>query len=458
MAITPINWGTFYLQDYPEKNFCPVNNQINFVLEETDNTLLSQVNFRYIVDLILYSSGSTPMVIGNRDILYPDENNKAVYNAAPILNNYVKSSYDWTGSTTSPVAQITSRQWPEVMKFGLQISEQYEATPGNFTTNYLFDTWVDTALNLTAYDGMADWVEELDLPTYVNTHYPSTGLTRSGKILTTNNYGSNFINCTKYRGSDKHYISFFNVDNNYKNIITKVWARSYDSNKTLNAYGEYSGIQATYSAATNYVNNYILDMQVGIDELNKIPFIWSSTAPYSAFSETRDSFIRIYVRTDGTIPGVSAATSCYDLYQYEIEKSNPKNLRHFVVSYKTKNGGWHSLPMNYMSTVKSKTVKDTYQSPHKYNNTFMDREISVFKNQKQSSLILNSPILNSNLQIGDYDELLSSPQIYIYNSEWGTNIPVTVQDSEFVTYSKTQDYVPFYQITFNKAFMENTLR
>jgi hypothetical protein len=322
------------------------------------------------------------------------------------------------------------------------------------------------------WDGCANWNEAQDLIAYVSGITPTivTGSTATSKYLNKENYGTDFKHCWKYRENDKHYISFFLCNsfsypasptggNNI--LIDDIEVESFDKNFNPNAHGVlYIGFQtgSTITDYNLYINRHIYNMQIGVNELNNMGLTMQTyNMPYTSFTSTRDAYIRVTATNSQVYP------PCYKSYTYALETYDYKNMDRFMVSYKTKNGGFNTIPFNFYSIKSNKTSKETFNKPLAVNSTtytynHLNRQIEVFKNQKQGSLTLTTDFLTSPYQIQEIDQLLSSPELYIYDDNNDVLIPVNVDDSEYEELNNKEDYTIYYKIKFNKAFLENSIK
>jgi len=125
--------------------------------------------------------------------------------------------------------------------------------------------------------------------------------------------------------------------------------------------------------------------------------------------------------------------------------------------YKSKWGGWSWLSFNYKMKKDQEVKQTTYNRRRLSTDGYQARGASVIANSVKQSYTLNSPLVNES-EWTFYEDLFSSPQVYMYMPEtngvtntWKNFIPMVVNSKQTQLYSPNNDKVFYYTIEVSEA-------
>lgn len=364
----------------------PVFNAIPFVVSSTNS---GQTNFKFVCDV--YVSGVTGY---SRLLLNADPTTGyAAFLVNNILRSQVSSDFDYTsGVSVLPFKKNTHSYVAYECKFG----EQYGASGSIVTYPNLTVTGTELAFN-----GSLD---PITWNSYTSAAY--TISSTSSKFLD-NDYGAK-----TFRLTDRGWLNYYcATSGNDKSLIVKTYNFSGALTMTASITNNYN---VKSSSDDKFIRVGVAPVDINISSPNLINSavlyytIWLADSGATQTSETRTFF----VNQDAT------------------------NSEEYIVAFKNDFGGMDTLAFYRKSKRTSSITRKTYQknvgglsgSTWSYNN--YDAGEITMDTKIQDSYLLNSNWITNN-QAKWLKQLVTSPEVYVYDPDILTWVRCNVTDSNY---------------------------
>ncbi len=392
----------------------PVYNRNSFKLVDSKS---ANADFKYIVRIFVrYSSTSTYTQVGTTFPVYPLADGSLVFDANPILTNYIVNNYNkdfvginYTGSMLESYYQITTLD-------SINIGEQACTF---FTSIFLFDG---------------------ALPTYSEVNY--TGLTLSTLLpntTTTINRSISNIPTNLFLKLTDSYTADFLLNTTNTIFVNKLMLTI----TTISGDYNYS---YTIPNQTDTFDKCIGSVAIGPANLTGITFSGLTGGLNQPFTYNVLSY-KIWLQNN-------QGNQCSVKYNVEID-CNSKNIKGFERSwliYKSKYGGWSYLLFNMKKSSTLDIKKNTYDRRLLETDTYTSRGLTTFNTSVNKIYKLNTDWVSID-QETFFEDLLSSPQVYKLTN--GVITSIMIKDGAYPIYNHTDDKIFQYQIEIVECINQN---
>lgn len=374
----------------------PVYNEQVFLFSSTN---VSETGFQYIVD---FYDNSTDLLITRHKIAPRPSNNYGLFNACGVAKTFV--THDISSATGFLACDNSTYD------YYLKIGEEYEVT-GTLTE------FVDltTSNVITTWNGCFDYY---DFAAY---NYATwTILNSSSKFLTSATSISVFP-------TQPSWLYF--LHNTHTNVAEKLEIKTYDSSGTL------VGTYVTTNALTG-----LKPMRIGVGpaQLNSLT-LSSGSQPI-----TTSSIYSYKIRFKNNSDTSTSETKTFYI-NYECSKYEQTTL-----IWLNKLGGFDSLVFDKVKRKNTDVTRKQYEriggaiSGSSYGYDVTKHLTQTYDVQQKERVTLNSDWITDEQAI-QYEELISSPLVYIYESD--TFHPVNIIDSTYPTKKRIVDKLFNLQVT-----------
>lgn len=412
----------------PEK-WTPVYNKIIFDIL-SDNIL--EPNFKYKIELTIQDQ------LEHTSRYLPNPNGHCIYNAGPILKNYIDYS----------VKHIDTgyEETDEVLLYYITIYECYESIP---------DTVVGWSGYLYTYTGVANYEEAKDLDTYTFDNFIPQAANDSqetaAKLMGPNKYP--LTNIPKK-------VESYNLRTDQTKTV-KMFSRNIESDYEPNRIYVYTKLKNEIGGDTvkqlwqdisinaNTDPNYdILTLSLNIDNLNATGWDSTQTNPglNNFIDPEQDAQFLIFLANDHT--------QTHKFISFNIIECDPSNKDRKTIMYKSRHGGmWYidATQKSYESLGTKKQIMNNYL-PYDYND--YSRVENVIEQKNNSVYTVNTDWIKHEGDLEDIKDMLQSPLIYLIDVD-DKIIPVTLLDSDYEFAKLTQGKKVQYSFSFREAHDKN---